>query len=97
MVLISEMEFQRICLGISSDRASIIQHNPIGTPQETLLWMLLACLNSYLSLEESETPCFTGRPDESTYRNAVIFVLRDRRENGFDPEPYIDQLLSDDN
>lgn len=95
MALISDQELARICGGIAKDRAAIIKHNPIGTDAEILLWMLLSCLNSYLSLSEQEMPCFTGRPDERTYREAILFVLRGRTEDGFDPAPYIDKLLTE--
>ena len=90
---ISETELARICEGISADREVIIRHNPIGSDAEVLLWMLLSCLNSYLSLSEIEMPCFTGLPDERTYREAVMFVLRGRVRDGFDPTPYIDKLV----
>lgn len=97
MVLITETEFQRICDGIREDRNAIIRHNPIGTPEEILLWMLLSCLISYLSLSEQETPCFTGKPDAETYRNAILFVLRDRRATDFDVPQALERLLQDDN
>ena len=92
MARISEAEFARIVAGISADRESIIKHNPIGTAEETLLWMLLSCLVSFLSLSEIETPCFTGRPNAETYRDAILFVLRDRKETDFDVEEYIAKL-----
>jgi len=92
---ISEIEFERICAGILNDRESIIRHNPIGTPEEILLWMLLSCLISYLSLGEMETPCFSGKPDAPTYREAILFVLRDRVDVKFDPLPYLDRLKSE--
>lgn len=90
---ISEKEFARLCEGIEEDRKIIIKHNPLGTEGEILLWMLLNCLNSYLSLTDTEAPCFSGVPDEATYREAVMFVLRDRRDGDFDPRPYIDNLI----
>lgn len=92
---IAESEFKRICEGIAEDRASIILHNPIGSDAEVLLWMLLNCLNSYLSLEENEAPCFTGKPDELTYRKAIVFILKGRTTDDFDPEPYLDRLISE--
>ncbi len=95
MTLISEQELKRICEGIRDDRDSIHRHNPIGTRQETLLWMLLSCLNSYLSLTEIETPCFTGMPDAETYRNAILFVLRDRKIENFDVEKYLDAMIKE--
>ena len=71
----------------------ILKHNPIGTDNEIMLWMLMSCLVSYLSLTELETPCFTGRPDEKTYRNAIAFILRERRTVPFEIEPYLEQFL----
>lgn len=92
MTKISEAEFARIVAGIYEDRADIIKHNPIGTPQETLLWMLLSCLISFLSLSEIETPCFTGTPTADTYREAILFVLRERKSEDFDAEKYLEVL-----
>jgi hypothetical protein len=94
MVSITEVEFSRICDGISEDRESIIRHNPIGSPEEILLWMLLSCLVSYLSLSDQETPCFTGRPDAETYRNAIMFILKDRRTDDFDIESHLEKFLA---
>jgi len=93
MACISETRFAQICDGIREDRDLIIKHNPIGTDDEILLWMLLSVMISYLSLANSETPCFTGAPDANTYRNAILFVLNGRTENGFEPEPHIDRML----
>ena len=92
MSKISEQEFARICDGIYEDRASIYKHNPIGTREETLLWMLLSCLVSYLSVSEIETPCFTGIPTAETYRQAILFVLKDRKVVDFEAEKYLDLL-----
>jgi hypothetical protein len=89
---ISEAEFARIVRGIAEDRESIIKHNPIGPPDEILLWMLLSCLTSYLNLSEIETPCFNGKPDAQTYRDAIFFVLEKRRVDDFDPHPYLSQF-----
>jgi len=89
---ISEKEFARICSGIYDDRESIYKHNPIGTREETLLWMLLSCLISYMSLSELETPCFTGIPTAETYRQAILFVLKDGKTDDFDGEKYLDLL-----
>ena len=95
MVLITESEFSRICTGIREDRDAIIRHNPIGTPEEILLWMLLSCLVSYMSLSEQETPCFTGKPDAETYRKAIMFILKDRLAMDFNPETHLQKLLAE--
>lgn len=92
MVKISEAEFARIVSEIRDDRDVILKHNPIGPADEVLLWMLLSCLISYLSLSEQETPCFPGRPDAQTYRSAVVSVLSKRRIDDFDPDPYLSEL-----
>ncbi len=92
MTKISEAEFERIVGGIIEDRESIVKHNPIGSDDEVLLWMLLSCLVSYLNLTDIETPCFSGKPDAKTYRDAILFVLRDRREAEFDPAPYLTMI-----
>src|SRR5687768_3519381 len=94
MAAIIEAEFAGICEGIKEDSEAILKHNPIGSREETLLWMLLSCLVSYLSLDETETPCFTGRPSAGTYRDAIIFVLKERRGADFEVEPHLDRLLA---
>lgn len=93
--MVTETEFQRIVDGIYDDRVSIVTHNPIGTPAETLLWMLMSCLVSYLSLTDSETPCFTGRPDAETYREAIRFIIRGHAAESFDVESHLDRLTQE--
>ena len=95
MSYISESKFVHICEGIRADREAIIKHNPIGTDEEILLWMLLSCLVSYLSLEDNETPCFTGRPDATTYREAIRFVLKGRMEAPLDIDGYLDEMTEE--
>ena len=92
---ISEREFARICDGIYEDRETICRHNPIGTSEEILLWMLLGCLISYLNLTEIETPCFTGIPTADVYRTAILFVLENRKVGDFDAETYLDKLITE--
>ncbi len=93
MTKITEVEFARIVDGIIEDRETIIKHNPLGTDEEILLWMLLSCLISYLNLTEIETPCFTGKPDADTYRQAIVFVLNDRRKDSFDLESFLTKIV----
>ena len=95
MTNITEQEFSRICRGIYADRETIIKHNPLGTREEILLWMLLSILISYLSLSEMETPCFTGMPTAETYRQAILFVLKDRKTEEFDAGRYLDDLIKE--
>ncbi len=93
MTKITEAEFARIVNGIIEDRESIIKHNPIGTDEEILLWMLLACLTSYLNLDDKEMPCFTGKPDSRTYSDAIRFILTGRKVPNFDESPLVAELI----
>lgn len=92
IVKITESEFARICEGIYQDRESIIKYNPIGPPNEVLLWMLLSCLTSYLNLSEQEMPCFNNKPDSDTYRQAIHYVLSQHMADGFDTDKYLKGL-----
>ena len=52
----------------------------------------------YLRVPEIETPCFSGRPNADTYKDAIKFILNDRREDDFDSMTYIESMvLTDDN
>lgn len=95
MTKISEQEFARICEGIYEDREAICRHNPIGTRAEILLWMLLSCLIGYLNLTEIETPCFTGMPTAETYRDAILFILKNRKSDEFEAANYLDKLAEE--
>ena len=90
---LSEAEFSRLCRGIYEDREIIWKHNPVGTKEEILLWMLMSVLISYLSLSEMETPCFTGKPDSETYKQAIFFILRDRKTEDFDAAIHLENLI----
>lgn len=92
---LSEAEFSRLCDGIYEDREIIWKHNPVGTNEEILLWMLMSVLVSYLSLSEIETPCFTGKPDSETYKQAILFILRDRKTEDFDAEKHLAKLVKE--
>lgn len=93
MTKISEAEFARICNGIDEDREIIIKHNPIGSSdEEILLWMLLSVLISYLSLDEKEIPCFPNSTNLETYRQAILFILKDRKTEDFEVEKYLEIL-----
>jgi hypothetical protein len=92
MATINEEQLAGLVEGILADRDVIIEHNPVGTSEEILLWMLMSCLVSYLSLDDAQTPCFTGRPDAETYHQAIRFILKGRTEPDFDVEPHLAKL-----
>jgi hypothetical protein len=93
---LTNQDFIKICQGIYEDREVICRHNPLGTQEEILLWMLLSVLVSYLSLSEMETPCFVGRPTAETYRQAILQVLQKRMNPPFEPLAIINQYLTRD-
>jgi hypothetical protein len=93
MTKISEAEFARICEQIYLDREQIYGFNPSVSHEEVLLWMLLTCLINYLSLSETEIPCFPGVPDAKVYQQAISHVLQARMEPLFEPTKYLDKLL----
>lgn len=94
MIKITEEEFAKICNQIAEDSENITKHNSVGTREETLLWMLLGVLVYYLNLPEIEIPCFQRTPTAQTYKQAILYVLKDRKASEFDPETYIDRMLS---
>ena len=55
--------------------------------------MLLSVLVSYLNLSEIESPCFTGIPDAETYKQAIVFVLNERKEADFDTEFFLNKIV----
>jgi hypothetical protein len=93
MTKISEKEFAKLCMGIDADRDVIIKHNPLGSDEEILLWMLMSVLISFLSLDEKEQPCFPGKPNADVYRDAILFVLKDRTIDDFDVEIHLRKLV----
>ena len=90
--VITEAEFDRICDGICADADTIVRFNPIGTRAEILLWMMLSSLVIYLSIPDNEAPCFPGRPDENSYREAIKFVLANRRSSNFDIDAKLERI-----
>lgn len=81
---LSEKEFVKIVDGVVEDRDSIIKHNPIGSDEEILLWMLMSCLINYLGLEGNQIPCFPGTPTAETYRQAICFIIAESCDEKFD-------------
>ena len=89
MAGITELEFSKLCASVSAEREAIVRHNPMRTPEETLLWMLLGVLISYLSLDAAETPCFPGNTDANVFRDAILQIVARKRTEEFDALPYL--------
>jgi hypothetical protein len=92
MSTISEEEFGKLCEDIYADRFLTYSFNPNVSRREALLWMLLGCLVSLLSVPVLEQPSIYDGASEDPYADAVREVLKDRMEPRFDPQPYLLEL-----
>ncbi|HYY55899.1 MAG TPA: hypothetical protein VE842_01140 [Pyrinomonadaceae bacterium] len=94
MSTISEEEFRKLCEDIYADRLLTYSFNPNASRREALLWMLLGCLLSLLSVPLSEQPSAYGGSSVDPYGEAVCEVLKDRMEPPFDPQPILRELAT---
>ncbi|HEX8144786.1 MAG TPA: hypothetical protein VF553_19610 [Pyrinomonadaceae bacterium] len=92
MSTISEQEFKKLCADIYADRFQIYAYNPNVSRKEALLWMMLGCLVSLLSIPILEQPSAYGGASEDPYGDAILEVLKARMEPDFDPQAYLDEL-----
>jgi hypothetical protein len=90
---ISEAEFKKLCEDIYADRFLIYTYHPnAGSHREALLWMMLGCLVSLLSVPVLEQPSVYGGTSADPYGDAVIELLSGRMEPGFDPRVHLLEL-----
>ena len=89
---ISEEEFKRVCDEIYRDRFEIYEFNPTASRSEAVLWMLLGCLISRLSITDEELQSLAGSSSLNTYGEVVCKLLIERSAPPFDPYPYVDEL-----
>ncbi len=92
MSTISEMEFKRLCDDIYADRQQVYAFNPNVSRREALLWMLLGCLVSLLSIPILEQPSVYGGASADPYGDAVCEVLKNHTQPAFDPRSYLLEL-----
>ena len=92
MSLISEQEFRRLCADVYADRRQIYEFNPRVGRREALLWMLLGCLLSLLSVPDEEQPEAARVSAEDPYGDAIREILRGRMSSPFDAEKYLAEL-----
>ena len=90
---ISEEEFKRLCDRIYGDRFEIYGFNPAASPRDALLWMLLGCLISLLSISYEELEALVDSSGSRDYGDVVCRLLRERAEPFFDPRPYVEELV----
>jgi hypothetical protein len=89
---ISESEFQRVCDGVYRDRREIYQFNPGAGHSEAVLWMLLGCLISLLSVTDEELQTIAASSTGETYGDVIRELLSKRAAPPFDPRPFLDEL-----
>lgn len=93
MSTISEREFKKLCDDLYADRFLIYTYHPNASDRrEALLWMMLGCLVSLLSVPLLEQPSVYGGTGPDPYGDAVLEVLHGRMEPAFDPQPYLVEL-----
>jgi hypothetical protein len=90
---ISEAEFIKLCDDLYADRQQIYQFNPSASRREALLWMLLGCLISLLSVPAQEQLSADDNSSSDPYVDAVCEILRQRMRPSFDARAYL-ALLS---
>lgn len=92
MSTISEQEFKKLCDDAYADRFQIYAFNPNVSRREALLWMILGCLLTLLSVPILEQPSAYGGASDDPYGDAICEVLKDRMEPDFDPQTYLSEL-----
>ncbi len=90
---ISEEEFRRVCDDVYRDRFEIYRFRPDARPREALLWMLLGCLISLLSVSHDELSSLADPASDDPYGDAIFKLLHARTEPSFNPRPVVEELL----
>lgn len=89
---VSEAQFVKLCDDLYADRQQIYQFNPSAGKREALLWMLLGCLISLLSIPDTEQPSAYDASSPDPYGDAVCEILEKRMRPSFDPRAHLAQL-----
>jgi hypothetical protein len=90
---ISEAEFIKLCDDLYNDRQRIYQFNPSAGKRDALLWMLLGCLMSLLSVAAPpDEGGADGSPVSDAYADAVKAILRGHMRPPFDPQVHLAEL-----
>jgi hypothetical protein len=89
---ISESELKRVCDDLYGDRFEIYAFNPGASHNEALLWMLVGCLISLLSVNEEELRTLFDSSGPTSYADAVCKLLEGRTQPPFDVRAVVDEL-----
>lgn len=91
MPTISEAEFRQLCADIYADRLQIYEFNPHASRRDALLWLLLGCLLSLLSVPDEEMPDAT-QGSSDPYGDAIREILRGRMQPPFAADEHMAAL-----
>lgn len=89
---ISEAEFIKLCDDIYADRQQLYEFNPSASKRDALLWMLLGCLLSLLSVSPAEQSSADDKQSADPYGDAISEILRTRMKPYFNPQTYLAEL-----
>ena len=89
---ISGEEFERLCDEVYRDRFEIYGFNPAASRTDALLWMLLGCLISLLSVGDEELEALAASSGSGDYGDVIRELLQTRAAQPFDAGPYLEQL-----
>lgn len=89
---ISAGELKRVCDEIYRDRFEIYAFNPDASRGDALLWMLLGCLISLLSVDEEELQTLSDSSAQTSFADAACKLLEGRTEPPFDPRAIVEEL-----
>lgn len=89
---ISEGEFKRLCEEIYRDRSEVYSFRPDVQKSEALVWMLLGCLISLLSVNDAEVQALVDSSSKDLYGACVHALVQSRARPPFDSRPYVEDL-----
>lgn len=90
--VISEQEFIKLCDDVYADRHQIYEFNPNVTRREAVMWMLLGCLLSLLSIPVTEQSNLFDNASTDIYTDALRKILQQHSHPPFDPQPHLAEL-----
>ncbi|MGB9181131.1 MAG: hypothetical protein WCB68_18000 [Pyrinomonadaceae bacterium] len=92
MDTISEQAFRKLCEDVYTDRHLVYSYHPNVSRREALMWMLLGCLVSLLSVPAHEQPDVYVEASEDPYGDEICEIVQGRAQTPFNPRPYLEEL-----
>lgn len=92
IMTISQAEFIKLCDDIYADRQQLYEFNPGMSKRDAVLWMLLGCLISLLSVPVAEQASAGDKQSADPYGDAIRKILQTRVQPHFDPRTHLAEL-----